>query len=269
MDSETDYVDLLDQDTPIAGQKFVCISFVSPENILKEKKEFMYEEFLKFHEFDTSMKKFQQFLNFLSFKYHLDFDKMNEDFKDFVKSEKDALLKTNISDDFKTFSEMHEERLTREFNENYNFHTNTRGIKVRGCFDTQREAELKCKKLRELDPNHDIYVGPVGTWMPWEPDAYKTGKVEHLERELNELMSQKMDNEKKAKEHFDMRVHESKKKAIEDNKKKAEKTGNKLSQDVNEKGEFIEVNGIRRGVDIRQEFENTISKNETIDTIDE
>ena len=31
------YVDLLEEDKPIAGQKFVCVSFVSPENILKKK----------------------------------------------------------------------------------------------------------------------------------------------------------------------------------------------------------------------------------------
>ena len=31
------YVDLLDEDKPIAGQKFVCVSFVSPENVLKQK----------------------------------------------------------------------------------------------------------------------------------------------------------------------------------------------------------------------------------------
>ena len=33
----TKYVDLLEEDKPIAGQKFVCVSFVSPENILKQK----------------------------------------------------------------------------------------------------------------------------------------------------------------------------------------------------------------------------------------
>ena len=31
------YVDLLEEDKPIANQKFVCVSFVSPENILKQK----------------------------------------------------------------------------------------------------------------------------------------------------------------------------------------------------------------------------------------
>ena len=34
------YVDLLDEDKPISGQKFACISFVSPENILKQKNHF-------------------------------------------------------------------------------------------------------------------------------------------------------------------------------------------------------------------------------------
>ena len=32
------YIDLLDEDRPISGQKFVCVSFVSPENILKQTK---------------------------------------------------------------------------------------------------------------------------------------------------------------------------------------------------------------------------------------
>ena len=49
--------------------------------------------------------------------------------------------------------------------------------------------------LREIDPNHDIMVGPVGMWMPWDPEAYKTGRVEYMEEELNQLMSEKNKNE--------------------------------------------------------------------------
>ena len=33
--SNPKYVDLLDEDKSIAGQKFVCVSFVSPENTEK------------------------------------------------------------------------------------------------------------------------------------------------------------------------------------------------------------------------------------------
>jgi hypothetical protein len=43
------YVDLLEEDKPIAGQKFVCVSFVSPENIIKQKQIFFFEKFLYCH----------------------------------------------------------------------------------------------------------------------------------------------------------------------------------------------------------------------------
>ena len=35
------YVDVLDEDKPISGQKFACISFISPETILKDKNLFL------------------------------------------------------------------------------------------------------------------------------------------------------------------------------------------------------------------------------------
>ena len=38
------YVDLLDEDQPISGQKFGCFSFISPEKILKQKEIFFFEE---------------------------------------------------------------------------------------------------------------------------------------------------------------------------------------------------------------------------------
>ena len=61
-------------------------------------------------------------------------------------------------------------------------------------------------------------------------DAYKTGRIEFLEEELNELHKQKLENEAKAKNEFDARVKESKRKAIEDNIKKANESGNTLTQ---------------------------------------
>jgi hypothetical protein len=235
------YIDLLDEDKSIAGQKFACLSFISPEQILKQKDMFLFEEFIKSWDFNKSMEKFTQFLNFLSFKYHVNFDKITDDFKEFVKDEKDSLTKSNINDDYKNFTDEHEERLDKEFGEKHNFQTSIRGIKVRGVFPTQQEAELRCKMLRQVDPNHDIYVGPMGTWIPFHPEAYKTGKVEYMEETLNELMSEKKKNEEKAKDEFDTRVKETKLKAMEDNKKKAEESGNKLTQTVNAEGNLVSV----------------------------
>ena len=109
------------------------------------------------------------------------------------------------------------------FNTANDFQTSTRGLKIRGTYPTQEEAELRCRMLREVDPHHNIFVGPVGQWMPWNPDAYKTGKVEYLEEELNKLMSEKQSNEEQAKQEFDKRVRESKQKAIEDEQKELQK----------------------------------------------
>jgi hypothetical protein len=103
------------------------------------------------------------------------------------------------------------------------------------------EAELRCKILRELDPNHDVYVGPVGLWMPWDPEAYKTGRVEYMEDELNQLMSEKKKNEAFAKNAFEQRVKDTKKKAIEENMAKAEKTGNSLTQCLDKDGNLVGV----------------------------
>jgi hypothetical protein len=95
--------------------------------------------------------------------------------------------------------------------------------------------------LREVDPNHDVYVGPVGMWMPFHPDAYKTGRVEYMEETLNQLMSEKKTNEEKAKLEFDKRIKDTKQKAMEENKRNAEKSGNKLTQIMNKDGDLVNV----------------------------
>jgi len=237
----TRYIDLLDEDRSLAGQKWVCISFVEPEKILKQKNAFLFDKFLEQWDFSKSMEKFLQFLSFVSYKYKLDFDKLTKDFKDFSTEEKDNLFATTLEDEYKTYLDNNEENLEKEFSEIYNFQTNTRGIKIRGSFPTQEEAEIRCKLLRELDPNHDVYVGPVGVWVPFNPEAYKTGRVEYLESELNQIMNEKQKNESAAKVEFEKRVKESKQKAIEDNKRKANESGNKLTQALNTEGELVNI----------------------------
>ena len=238
------YVDLLDEDKPISGQKFACISFISPETIIKQKEMFFFEEFLKKWDLNKSMEKFLQFLNFVSFKYKIDFNNLNQDLEEFAKEEHSNLISTNIEDDYKTFVDNNEEFLEDEFGKKIEFQTSTRGLKVRGVFSTQEEAELRCKMLRQVDPNHDVYVGPVGMWMPFHPEAYKTGRVEYMEETLNQLMSSKKDNEDHAKQEFDKRVRETKEKAIEENKKKALETGNRLTQTIDKEGNLVGINNM-------------------------
>ena len=254
------YIDLLDEDKAIAGQKFVCLSFISPEDILKQKEMYLFQNFIKNWDFSKSMEKFTQFLNFLSYKYSIDFEKVTKDFQEFTKDEKENLIQSSIEDDFKNFMDDNEERLEKEFDTEHKFQTSIRGIKVRGCFPTQQEAELRCKMLRQNDPNHDVYVGPVGIWVPFHPEAYKTGRVEYMEETLNELMSEKKKNEEKARDEFDNRVKEAKVKAMEDNKKKAEETGAKLTQTINADGELVSVANMNTQ-------ESAMGENATLDDV--
>jgi hypothetical protein len=240
------YVDLLSEDPPIANQKYCCISFISPEKIIKQREMFFFQEFVKQWSLNKSMEKFTKFVSFIAYKYHLKFDDIIKDLEGFTKEEQKNLFgEFTIEDEYKTYLDKNEDKLQEEFDEAHNFQTNTRGIKVRGCYNSLKEAELRAQTLRDWEEGaHEIYTGQVGVWMPFHPEAYKTGRVEYLEPELNQLMHEKMENEKKAKEAFDQRVKDTKKKAIADNEKVATESGNVLTQTLNEKGELVSVDGM-------------------------
>ena len=253
------YVDLCDEDAPIAGQKFACLSFVSPDKILKKREMFLFEQFVKQWDFTKSLGKFFDFLHFMAYKYNLKVDDLMADFNEFAKEEDAKLKAGSIEDDYKTFLDKQEDSLNAQFQREHAFQTSTRGLKVRGVYPTQEEAEMRCKKLRESDPNHDIFVGPVGMWMPWDPDAYKTGRIEFMEEELNQLHQEKLKNEEKAKQEFEQRIKETKKKAIEENIKLAEKSGNVLTQTIDEEGNLT---GVKETVDFEsREVADTESTN--------
>jgi hypothetical protein len=238
----TKYIDLLDEDKPIAGQKFACVSFISPEKIIKQRELYNFQEFLKQWDLYKSMEKYNKFMNLLADKYSLEFADLTKDLQDFCKKEKYNLFAENsLEDEFKNYLDFNESRLNEQFNKDNKFQTSVRGIKIRGNFSSQEEAELHCKMLREIDPNHDVFVGPVGVWMPFHPEAYKTGRVEYLEDELNKLMHEKQKNEANAKQEFDKRVRETKEKAIEENRKKALETGNVLTQTIDGDGNLVNL----------------------------
>jgi hypothetical protein len=253
------YIDLCDEDPPIAGQKFGCISFVSPEKILKKREVYLFDQFMKQWEFSKSMERYFEFIHFIAYKYNLNVSNLIDDFNDFVKEESDKLKKSGIEDDYKNFIDKQEDKLNEKFNREHAFQTSVRGLKIRGVYPTQEEAEMRCKKMREQDPNHDIYVGPVGIWIPWDPDAYKTGRVEHLEEELNALHKEKIKNEELAKKEFEERIRETKKKAILENIEKAKKSGNVLTQTMDEEGNLV---GVKEKIDFEErEVADTESTN--------
>ena len=183
-----------------------------------------------------------RFVQYLSYKYDVAFDEMVRDLAEFREAEKEKLQGSSCAGHYKTYCEQNEDELLTQFSKDNDFQTAVRGVKVRGSYESLEEAQKRAEWLRKRDPHHSIYVGQVGMWMPFHPDAYKTGRVEHLENELNTLMHEKMKNETEAKEHFDQRVKAAKQKAIEENMSKAEATGNKLTQRLDDDGKLTGAN---------------------------
>jgi len=253
------YIDLCDEDQPIAGQRFVCMSFVSPEKVLKKRETFLFDQFVKQWDLNKSLERFHEFVHFIGYKYNIKADELVADLNDFVKDEEKKLKETTVEDDYKTFLDKNEDRLNDQFNKENAFQTSVRGVKVRGTFSSQEEAEMNAKKIRERDPHHDIFVGPVGMWMPWDPDSYKTQRTEFLEEELNQLHKEKIANDQKAKAEFENRIRETKRKAIEENIELAKKSGNVLTQTMNEAGDLI---GVKETVDFdSREVSDSVSTN--------
>jgi hypothetical protein len=253
------YVDVLEEDKPIANQAYCCLSFISPEKILKQKEMYFFEEFLKQWEINKGMEKYHQFLNFISFKYKIKFEDVMKDFEEFLEEEQENIRKSSVEDDYKNFLDREEEKLEKRFQTKHNFQTCVRGVKVRGNYATQEEAELRCKMAREADPNFEIYVGKVGVWLPWDPEAYKTGRVEYLEEELNQLNHEKIKNDQNAKIAFEQRKKEAKQKAIDENKKNAEKHGAGITQDIDENGNLVGVGNTTTEQHLNQTDSESIS----------
>lgn len=175
--------DFLSVDPPIPGQKFVCLSFVSPEKVLEDKHLYYmwhYEKHLqsKIEELNGKLK-----------------EALNKD---------DTGVEINKTEpcSFKQFKEMfldfeyaQHNQIEEKFYELNDFTTTVRGLKVRGVYDTMKEADFRAKQLRSRDPSHHVFRGQVGAWLPWDPNPDDIENQEYAEEELNTLMKKKKENE--------------------------------------------------------------------------
>jgi len=150
--------DFLEVDKPIPGQNFACLSFVSPEKLLQKKELFIAKHFLKKHlgkEIDN----------------------------------------TEFDNEFDEFIEENESAIDKKFAEEQDYQTSIRGVKVRGVYDSYKEAEVRAKVLQKLDSSFHVYVGQVGYWLPWDPNPNNVENQEYMENELNMLMKEYKKNE--------------------------------------------------------------------------
>jgi hypothetical protein len=82
------------------------------------------------------------------------------------------------------------------------------GIKIRGCFDTRKEADEHVKRLIRLDPTYDIFVCDMYNWCLAPPDPENIQDQNYQDETLNSIISEYKKNQIYAKEHFEERKRE-------------------------------------------------------------
>ena len=196
-------IDYLEVDSAIPGQNYVCMSFLSPESLMQEKEAFKCVKFLQSYCKEQKLK----------------FDEVYGKYKDFTYK--------------------YEDKLQRDFDEQNDFQTSLRGIKVRGVFDTRQAADDHAKKLSTRDSSFHVFIGQVGYWLPWDPNADKVEGEHFQNSQLNDMMEKYQENNVNKDIFYEEQKRDKIKAAqeevrIKEEKKKKEKEASEKLKDVSE-----------------------------------
>jgi len=174
LESENIQEDFLEVDSKIPGQNYVCLSFVSPEKVLQQKEIFNVTKFLEFMFNDNERNTIDVREKLMNHEIPITYDEISKIYGDWKYS--------------KT------EDLESLFFEKNDYHTSMRGLKVRGVYDTYKEASVRAQVLRRKDPSFNVFVGQVGYWLPWDPECESVPEQEFQESQLNELVKKYKEN---------------------------------------------------------------------------
>jgi hypothetical protein len=188
-----DKEDFLEVDPKIPGQNYVCLSFVSPDKLIKQKEIYFAQKFLEYiiNDQDMMVQKIRE--NMLNSEIKINYENVNQ-----------------LYDDWK-YSRT--EELETDFFEICDYKTTMRGIKVRGTYDTYKEAKIRAEVLRRKDPSFNVFVGQVGYWLPWDPDSHTVQEQEYQEGQLNDLVKKYKENLNNRDIHYDQVKNEKIEKA--------------------------------------------------------
>jgi|TARA_B110000259_G_scaffold188275_1_gene246147 hypothetical protein len=214
--SEMDY---LEEDTPIRGQSYACVSFISPEKVLEDKNVFAFTKFTK---------NFCKDVNELFQNMKIKYPDEDDVFKSISDKYRFLFNENHMQDEFKYFIDEKEEEINKEFSEKIDFQTNVRGFKLRGCYDSMREAQVRSEVLKRKDKQHNIYITQVGCWCPWDPNPNDIQDQHYAEDQLNTLMKKYRENQDQKDEVFENRKNDM----LESQQKKVDKS-NELSRKTN------------------------------------
>lgn len=229
----------LEADKEIPGQHYVCLSFISPNKILKNKDIFLFSQFLKDYEIQYKIRATETFVMSQIHKVQEAASKIQDtlenlrlaqaegsvadisgslsvistlrasltqnvavDLEAHVKSEMADFKETTLQEAYDAFCFKHKKRLEGEFFAQNEFRTTVQGLKVRGTYDTYAEALARAKTLQKIDPSFNVYVGQTGFWLPWDPEPQDVADQEYADDQLNQLMKKYKDNEAQRDEFY-------------------------------------------------------------------
>ena len=216
-----DREDFLTEDAPVPGQNFCLLSFLSPENVLKKKDLYFFNAFLEGFEYTNRVKSYETFLmttvkavndklsaeadaadlkdlsgvaqTFRDARVRV--DTIMSSFQTYVEGAKKELKESALKEQYEEFLYTNRQALEDKFYALNEFRTTVRGLKIRGTYSSKEEAVTRSKKLQRLDPLHNIFVGEIGKWLPWDPEPSQVNEQEYAEEELNTLMKKYKENE--------------------------------------------------------------------------
>jgi len=232
----TVHEDFLDEDTEIPGQRYVLLSFLSPEKVLDKKELFFFKKFLESYEVEWKIKNLEKFLvdtvkrvntdldthaqelekkeqhdaAAICRKNRVRIDDVMADYGAFIQKSRSDITKTTLSESYDDFMYKHKDTLENEFHVAQNCQPTIRGLKVRGVYRTTKEAEIMAKKLQNKDKYHHIFMAEVGKWTPWDPSPNEVKDQEYNNEQLNGLMKKYKENENDREQHFEDRTKSAK-----------------------------------------------------------
>lgn len=222
--------DFLDSDPLIRGQKYVCLSFISPEDAIKNKETYFFKKYLESFSQDltalfvNSKETFKENLEFVDALHGL-----QERYSHLFNGVK-------LNDEFDFFKANHGATLESEYLEENNFQTSIRGLKVRGSYESLKEAQIRAQVLKRMDDRFNVFIAQVGCWCPWSPNPDELENQEYAETQLNTLVKNYYDNQQEKDEFFMKRKDMLRSKAIEENKAKNPKKEDDSGIQVVEEG---------------------------------
>jgi hypothetical protein len=231
----------LESDDEIRGQKYVCLSFLSPDRgILRDKRHFFFSRFLEFYAMDYKIRATESFVlgelrkvqdslsniemaianaditdvsGTLQKRDELveQISKMRGELTQMTSADVEKHVKENIADyrestiveSFEKYMLVNRQKLEDEFHKQKEFQTTMHGLKVRGVYSTHEQAVARAKALHKKDPYFNVYVADMGEWLPWDPEPEEIADQEYSNDDLNKLMKAYRENSAKKDAFFE------------------------------------------------------------------